>query len=775
MLGHTPLSTAPIGDDGGTELETVRAGYDSIPTGNLPDWVTNGIAAAVLAVGTVSVITEALITTTPTFGTLPITSANRTTYPDLFILDRKPNTLERFFSNQGDFLYWRPSGSPDIDFEHYITLGWRAKVDASISPNDGVIERPVWSEEPFDDDKKHLALSYQTKVRAELSDTPLVFQDAFAQLVNGEYTLPKETTPPGSNASKEVTLYQHDEVPVDNGDGTQTYTITSISDTPTLTLTTDIDDQTLYPNSGTERFANAFVGAIQSLNSFDPANTTGEGTVTEYIDSELDLTLAGFYGEADAVGQTPSNHSHVQTNASPFAEQVGGPEKFRNLFKDLPQKGFDIHNPVNPSRNGLRVQAINSGGTTKPTEEYYGTAWVKYGIQLQPAITAANFPDGSSVPQTHTLLLTLGLGSIALTVFEPLFDQASGLDETLTHLPTIAPQVADLPVRPSADPAIGSVFATADVSLDGVDLGTASLPDPQWFLNPARPQLVAEAKRPADDHVYPYLGRDLVVTDDPAVSFDQVSELGVLKGPKAVRKNFNEFPGYDASTTYQLDAGLGTINTSTVNNLELPDTVVATSALGAIQANVSFHPVNFLIQPQTITTSELIIDAEVNKILISRLITGTVATDSYVSGNANTAFSTPAALTLSENLNWSFVHSALTYPMDIADPLTPTVGQAGVQNNVDLSRTGVPDTAQLTLNPEIHTEVTMFWPSYVLYENHNLALEQLAIHFDFEAIKHLYSRKRGVSAGIPQNRIVNPTFATPRHLKLVKPKQHLDA
>ena len=46
MLGHTPLSTAPIGDDGGTELETVRAGYDSIPTGSLPDWVTNGLAAA---------------------------------------------------------------------------------------------------------------------------------------------------------------------------------------------------------------------------------------------------------------------------------------------------------------------------------------------------------------------------------------------------------------------------------------------------------------------------------------------------------------------------------------------------------------------------------------------------------------------------------------------------------------------------------------------------------------------------------------------------------
>ena len=289
MLGHTPLSTAPIGDDGGTELETVRAGYDSIPTGSLPDWVTNGIAAAVLAVGTVSVTTEALIQTTPTFGTLPITSTNRTTYPDLFILDRKPNTLERFYSNQGDFLYWRPIDSPDIDFEDYLTLGWRAKVDVSISPNDGFIERPVWSEEPFDDNRKHLALSYQTKVRAELSDTPLVFQDAFAQLVNGEYTLPKATTPPGSNVGKEVTLYQHNEIPVDNGDGTQTYTITSISDTPTLALTTDIDDQTLYPNSGTERFASVFVGAIQTLNSYDPTNTAGAGTVT---DVSLTLSLA---------------------------------------------------------------------------------------------------------------------------------------------------------------------------------------------------------------------------------------------------------------------------------------------------------------------------------------------------------------------------------------------------------------------------------------------------------------------------------------------------
>ena len=754
MLGFSPLSAAPIGDDGGVEVETVRAGYDSSP---VPDWITNGIAAVVLTIGTVTVTTEALLQTTPTFGTLPITSSNRTSYRDLFVLDRKPNTIEAVYANDGSLAYFEPINSPFIDFGDYLTLGNRAE-----TAEDGALERPVWSEAAFTDSKKHLALSYQTKVRSELSTAPLVFQDAFAQLVNGEYTLPTATTPTLSNHSKEVVLYQHNEVPVDNGDGTQTYTITSLSDTPTLALTTDIDDQTLYPNSGTERFASTFVGAIQTLNSYNPTNTTGEGTATEYIDSELSLTVAGFYGEADAIGITNGAHAHVQTDSSPFAEQVGGPEKFRNLFKDLPKKGFDIHNPLNPSLNGLRVQRIDAGGTSEPTGTYYGTAWVKYGMQLQPAITAANFPDGTPVPQTHTILMTQSLGQIQVNVFEPVV------------LPETTVAFSALPHRPSADPAIGSVFVTQDQLLPAFDLGTASLPDPQWFLNPARPQLRAEAKRPADDHIYPYVGRDLVVNDSPTISFDQVLGLGELLGPKAVRKNLNEFPGYDAAETYQLDSGLGAIVTRTINVKPVSQPNADTVTLGAIKPNVTFHPTNFQAQLQIPTTSEMTILGEVNAIPASQLVTGIVASDSFVSGEANTSFPALPDLTLSENLNWSYVHSALTYPMDIAEPLNLSVGIAGAMYFHDLGRTGVPDTQTIALG-EILTEVTLFWPSYVLYENHNLVLQQLAIHFDFEAIKHLYSTKRSVSAGPPQNRIVNPTFATPRHLKLVKPEQHLDA
>ena len=756
MLGFSPLAIAPLGDDGGTEIQTVRAGYDGSP---VPDWITNGITALALTIGTISVTTEALIATTPTFGTLAITYENRGTYRDLFILDRKPNTIQKRFDNDGNFLYWEPVGTPFINFEDYLTLGWRAQIAAPTVPNHGSVYRPVWSEEPFDDNEKQLALSYQTKVRSELSDAPLVFQDAFAQLVNGEYTLPKTTTPTLSNYAKEVTLYQHDEVPVDNGDGTQTYTITSLSDTPTLSLTTDIDDQSLYPNSGTERFASVFVGAIQTLNTFDPTNTTGEGTASTYLDPTIAAQSAGFYGEADAVGQTPAHHSHVQLDSSPHAEQVGGPEKFRNLFKDLYDKGFDIHNPLNPSINGLRVQEIRDGGTSKPTTDYYGTAWVKYGFQLQPAITAVNFPDGTPVPQTHTLLLTQSLGQIQVNISQPVV------------LSAITVANADLPLRPSASPEIGSVFVTQDQLLPDFDLGTASLPDPQWFLNPARPQLRAEAKRPADDHIYPYVGRDLVVNDAPAVSFDMVSELGVLAGPKAVRKNFDEFPGYDATTTYQLDSALGPLLTTTVNIFPLEQTLELTQGLGAIQANVS-EPLDTSLLTQAF--GELTAKGEFNTIPPSLLITGTASADSHLIGEANTSTSEVSVVTLSENLGWSFVHSALTFPLESVE-MTGTAGIAGVANGVDLERTGVPDTPTLALNPELLTEVTMFWPSYVIYENHNFALQQLAIHFDFEAIKHLYSRKRGVSAGTPQSRIVKPSFATPRNLRLVKPPQRLDA
>ena len=789
MLGFTPLASAPLGEDGGVEVETVRAGYDSIPTGSLPDWLTNGLATVALSVASITihtsdgnaaspnegrVISSTVIATTPAVGFAPVTVAKNSPigYPDLAILDRKSNTIIPKLDASGNVLYYEALNSPFTDFNDYLILGWTPKTS-----DYGGTERPIWDESHYSEALSFKALSYATKIRSAVADTPLVYQDATAFLVNGEYTLPTTSTPTGSAVAKEITLYQHSEVPVDNGDGTQTITITSLSDPLALALTTDIDDQTIYPNSGTDRFASVFVGALQTLNTYDPTNTTGSPTVTTYLDPTIPVSVATFYGEADATGiSTNGDHFHYQATTNPQDERMGGPEKFRNLFKDLPSKGFDIHNPLNPSINGLRAQRIKAWPPSNPgPNTYYGLAWVKYGIQLQPAITAVNFPDGTPVPQTHTLLTNLGLGQIQVNIIEPLFDQAAGHTETVTHLPTIDFQLADLPSRGKASPEIGSVFVTGDVITEGFDLGTASLPDPQWFLNPARPQLVAEAKRPADDHVYPYAGRDLVVNDAPAVSFDQVFELGILAGPKAVRKNLNEFPGYDASTTYELVTSLGPLVTSTVNILELPETVEATQSLGTIQANIAFPVPDFPIALGHPATDNLTILAESGALSPSYLMTGTAAADSEIRGAANIVAPAAPDLTLSENLNWDYKHTALTNPVPIADKLNLGVGVAGVQQKLDLSRTGVPDTSELSLNPELLTKITMFFPSFVIYENHNFSIEQLAIHFDFEAIKHLYSRKRGVSAGIPQSRIVNPTFATPRHLKLALPKQHLDA
>ena len=49
------------------------------------------------------------------------------------------------------------------------------------------------------------------------------------------------------------------------------------------------------------------------------------------------------------------------------------------------------------------------------------------------------------------------------------------------------------------------------------------------------------------------------------------------------------------------------------------------------------------------------------------------------------------------------------------------------------------------------------------------------IHFDFEAIKHLYNTKRSQHAGFLANRAVSPTFSTPRQVKPLKSTQNLAA
>jgi hypothetical protein len=158
---------------------------------------------------------------------------------------------------------------------------------------------------------------------------------------------------------------------------------------------------------------------------------------------------------------------------------------------------------------------------TDKTELYLGAAWVSYGFRLQPQITAANFPDGTPVSQEHTLLVTSSLGVIKVNISKEL----SGVEVTLSSNLSIIPAITSF--------------------VDGFDIGTVGLPDPQWYLSTSRVEIIAEPNQPANDVIYPYASRS--PTAGPTqTDFDFAVSLGALAGPIAVDQPVD---GFDATLT----------------------------------------------------------------------------------------------------------------------------------------------------------------------------------------------------------------------------------
>ena len=331
-------------------------------------------------------------------------------------------------------------------------------------------------------------------IDAQVTSEAITFQGAHAPLVNGTYTFPAIVNDAGLTQYQQPPHLRH----LPETITASAATISSLADPLLATLTFPATDPGLF---------SVIVGQVRTLNTFDTTNTE-----TYFSDSLIN----GFAGDI----------------------LLPGENKSRELFHLFANKGFQI-GPV----------SVATFGTDK-TSLTEGAAWVLYGIHLQPQITAANFPDGTPVPQDHTFLVTSAVG-------------------TITTMVTV--NLTGLSISGSVD----SVQANVAQPLTGHLIGTVLTPDPPWYVNPSRVQLVANANQAANSAVYPYLAGPF---DNGSLQqdFDIALSLGVLASPIAVN-----VPVSGVSAT----AAVGAVTTRSFNTVPVPSFPAITTSVGNLSAN----------------------------------------------------------------------------------------------------------------------------------------------------------------------------------------------
>jgi len=476
-----------------------------------------------------------------------------------------------------------------------------------------------------------------------------------------------------------------------------------------------IDDPLLatltFPANDPNLF-NVIVGQVRSLNTYDPSDTD-----TYFGESLID----GQVGEI----QWPNENKHY-----------------------LLQK-YD-------SDEGFLVGTVerNSFGTNKTNEER-GAAWVSYGFRLQPQITSANFPDGTPVSQEHTLLVTSSLGTIKANISKELSGVEGTLNSNLGIQANVTASVYKEIITPPTDPDIPVEEQDLTPFKVGFD-ATVGLPDPQWYLSTSRVELVAEPNQPANDVIYPYASRS--PTAGPTqTDFDFAVSLGALAGPIAVDQPVG---GFDATLT------LGTPTLRSFNTIPVASQV---ATLGLNLSGVEAQPTEIIYPSDSILISaslgSIVTLATSNAVCTTRLATLGLGNITFAA-NANTAPS-GVEVTQSENLSITVTGDANVFPSGIEGVLT--VGRLGVA-----AATLIPSVSGTLSLGDIGVSATVLFPSYTLTASIG-TLTATGIHFNFEAIKHLYNTKRSQHAGFPANRTVSPTFSTPRQVKPLKSTQNLAA
>lgn len=300
------------------------------------------------------------------------------------------------------------------------------------------------------------------------------------------------------------------------------------------------------------------------------------------------------------VGQVQTVNTFDPTNSDTFFDSLingfagdillPGENKSRELFHLSPDKGLEI--------GSVSVGTFGTDNTSLTN----GAAWVLYGLKLQPQTTATHNADGTPVSQEHTHLVTASIGAI----------QAN---------------VGFTPASFGIAAALGGAQANVAQPLAGFQIGTMLTPDPPWYLNPSRVQLVAQANQAADSAVYPYLSGPFD-TGPLQHEFGITLSLGTLAGPIGVDV---PVPSVSGTTT------LGAVSVSSDNILPMPSLqAIISTSLSDVKANVTEILSNSLSASISLgTTSQSATSNAVATTLAATLSTSAPT----VTGDANTGVS----------------------------------------------------------------------------------------------------------------------------------------
>jgi len=328
-----------------------------------------------------------------------------------------------------------------------------------------------------------------------------------------------------AQVTSEPITYQGAHAPLVNGD----YTYPSTVNDAGLTQYQQAPHLFHLPETITNRSA-----TISSL--ADPLLATLTFPAT---DPSLFNVIVGQVRTLNTYDVTDSDTYFSESLINGFASDIllPGENKSRELFHLFADKGFQI-GPV----------SIGTFGTDK-TNLTAGAAWVLYGIKLQPQITDANFPDGTPVSQEHTFLVTSAVGAVT---------------------PLVTVNLTGLSMSAS----VGSVQENVAQPLTGQLIATALTPDPPWYVNPSRVQLVAKANQAADSAVYPYLPGPFD-SGPLQQDFDIAIVLGALASPIAV--------DVSVSGVSTITAAIGQVTTRSFNTVPISSLPAIATEIGNLE------------------------------------------------------------------------------------------------------------------------------------------------------------------------------------------------
>ena len=339
------------------------------------------------------------------------------------------------------------------------------------------------------------------------------------------------------------------------------------------------------------------------------------------------------------------------------------------------------------------------------------------------------------IPDSDSQGMTLGFNSaIAIPVTEEISGFEIDLQDSLSDLQ-----------------------ANVSINFPAFVIGTVGLPDPQWYLSTSRVEIIAEPNQPANDVIYPYTSRS--PTAGPTqTDFDFAVSLGVLDGPIGVDQPVG---GFDATLA------LGTPTLRSFNTLSVDSQVVT---LGLNLSGVEAQPTEIIYPSDSILISaslgSIATLATSNATCTTRLATLGLGIITFAA-NANTAPSSGVEFTGSVG-DVTFTGDANTFPDGLE--LVASVGIAGVP-----ALTAVTTAGFVTLTLGMVGVGAGKLVSGFLVDVELGTPTATGIHFDFEAIKHLYNAIRQVHGGFPANRTIKPTFSSPRNIRPPKTSQNLVA